>query len=185
MDGTITDSIKAFISVYSMIYSYYPDYTPINPDTINTWDFSECKLLHKYKDHSVEEIFGMKEFFDRLELFPNAYEVLKEISKRYELWVVSIGTYDNLHWKAKYIKEKLPFIKNCLLINNGEVKMDKSILSPPFAPVDSIFMDDVYSNLLSAGVYKKYCYGKVYSYNQEWTGNRLYNYIDVANQFLR
>jgi hypothetical protein len=181
----VTDSIKAFVSVYDMLYSHYPDYIPVNPDTINTWDFSECKLLHKYKDHSVEEIFGMKEFFDRLELFPNAYEVLKEISKRYELWMVSIGTDDNLFHKIQYVKHRLPFIKNKVYINNSEVKMDKCILSPPFAPSDSIFMDDVYSNLVSANVYHKYCYGKVYSYNQEWTGKRLYNYIDVANEFLR
>ena len=75
----MTDSIKAFVSVYEMLYSHYPDYTPVNPDTINTWDFSECTLLHKYKNHTVEEIFGMKEFFDRLELFQNAYEVLLQV----------------------------------------------------------------------------------------------------------
>lgn len=168
-----------------MLYSHYPDYTPVNPDTINTWDFSECKLLHKYKNHTVEEIFGMKEFFDCLELFPNAYEVLKEISQRYELWGASIGTYDNLHWKSKFIKCRLPFMKNCLLINNSEIKMDKCILSPPFAPSDSIFQDDVYNNLMSANVFHRYCFGKVYSYNEQWKGNRLYNYIDVANEFLR
>lgn len=127
----------------------------------------------------------MKELFDNLELFPNAYEVIKELSKKYELWLVTIGTDDNLFNKIPYIKYKLPFIKNKLYINNSNSKMNKCVLSPPFAPEDSIFMDDVYSNLISANVNHKYCFGKVYSYNKEWTGNRLYNYIDVANEFLR
>jgi len=185
-DGTIFDSPKAFCKVYNHLYKNYNDFIPANPDLLNSWDFHDiCPLLYKYKNHTVEEIFGMKELFDNLELFPNAYEVLKELSKKYELWLATIGTDDNLFNKIPYIKYKLPFIKNKLYINNSNSKMDKCILSPPFAPFNSIFIDDVYSNLISANVQYKYCFGKVYSFNEEWQGQRLYNYVDVANKFLR
>ncbi|MDD4779035.1 MAG: HAD hydrolase-like protein [Tissierellia bacterium] len=185
-DGTIFDSSKAFCTVYNFLYKNYDDFIPANSNLLNSWDFHDiCPLLYKYKNHSVEEIFGMKELFDNLELFPLAYEVLKELSKKYELWLVTIGNDDNLYNKIPYVKYKLPFIKNKLYINNATSKMDKSMLNTPFAPFNSIFIDDVYKNLISANVQHKYCFGKVYSFNEEWTGQRLYNYIDVANRFLK
>jgi 5'(3')-deoxyribonucleotidase len=125
----------------------------------------------------------MKEFFDNLELFPYVYEVTKELSKRYELYIVSIGTLSNLQYKSEYIRHRLPFIDNVVLIYNKECKMNKAIVN---CPEDSIFMDDVVSNLDSVNSRHKYIYGIEKPWNTE--GNqykRLYNFIDVANEFLK
>jgi 5'(3')-deoxyribonucleotidase len=140
-------------------------------------------LLYTTNKYTVEDLYGMKEFFDNLELFPYAYEITKELAKRYELYIVSIGSLSNLQYKAEYIKHKLPFINNVVLIYNRECKMNKAIVS---CPEDSIFMDDVVSNLDSVNSRKKIIYGAEKPWNTE--GNqykRLYNWIDVANEFLK
>jgi 5'(3')-deoxyribonucleotidase len=86
-------------------------------------------LLYTTNKYTVEDLYGMKEFFDNLELFPYAYEITKELAKRYELYIVSIGSLSNLQYKAEYIKHKLPFINNVVLIYNRECKMNKAIVS--------------------------------------------------------
>lgn len=124
----------------------------------------------------------MKEFFDNLELFPLAYEVTKELSKKYELYLVSIGTMSNLQYKSEYIRHKLPFIDNVVLIYNKECNTNKAIVN---CPEDSIFMDDVLSNLLSVNSRYKYIYGDEKPWNaQESNCRRLYNFHEVALEFL-
>jgi 5'(3')-deoxyribonucleotidase len=125
----------------------------------------------------------MKEFFDNLEFFPYAYEITKELVNRYELYLVSIGTMSNLQYKAEFIKHRLPFIENVVLIHNKGSKMCKGIVN---TPEDSIFIDDVTSNLDSVSSRKKIIYGAEKPWNTQ--GNqykRLYDWIDVANEFLR
>jgi 5'(3')-deoxyribonucleotidase len=179
-DDTIFQSSKAIAQLYSRIYNVpLPDYQN-NTD----WNYNRiCPLLKERNEYTVEDLYGMKEFFDHLELFPYAYEITKELTKKYELYLVSIGTMSNLQYKAEYIRHRLSFIDNVVLIYNKECKMSKAIVD---CPEDSIFIDDVVSNLESVKSRHKFIYGEPKQWNTE--GNqykRLYNWIDVANQFLR
>lgn len=179
-DDCIVNSSKSIVQLYSKIFN-----VPIPNYEKNTeWNYSKiCPLLHTTNKYTVEDLFGMKEFFDNLELFPYAYEITKELVKKYELYIVSIGTLSNLQYKAEYIRHKLPFVNNVVLIYNKECKMNKAIVN---CPKDSIFLDDVTSNLDSVNSRYKFIYGEPKPWNTQ--GNqykRLYNWIDVANEFLK
>jgi len=179
-DDTLVQSSKSICELYSRIFNVpVPDY-----ENNTEWNYSKiCSLLHTTNRYTVEDLFGMKEFFDQLEFFPHAYEVMKELVKKYEVYIVSIGTLSNLQYKAEFIKHKLPFIENVVLIHNKGSKMCKKIVN---TPEDSIFIDDVISNLDSVSSKYKYIYGDCKPWNTQHNNyKRLYNWIDVANKFLK
>lgn len=185
-DDTLVQSSRRFCELYSDIYNDDLDFIKPNYRINDLWNFGEqCPLLKKYNEYNVEDLFGMKEFFRGLEMQPNAYNVVRELNKKYELCIVSIGTMSNLQHKAEYIKNNLSFIDDVVLLYNKGSQMDKSIVN---CPEDSIFMDDVLENLLSVRSGHKYVYGvekpwNVYSANCGY--KRLMNYEDVANEFLK
>lgn len=111
---------------------------------------------------------------------PNAKEVIEELVNKYEIYIVTIGTINNLVFKARWIERNLPFIKNLILIRNDGVQMNKSIINMQ----DGIFIDDVETNLKSTNASVKYCFGKIYEWNKEWNGNRLLNWNEIKNTLL-
>jgi len=182
-DDTLVQSSKRFCELYSEIYSDDLDFIKPNYRLNDKWGFEiECPLLKKRNKYTVEDLFGMKEFFKGLELQHDAYDVVRELNKKYDLCLVSIGTMNNLQHKAKYIGDKLSFIDNVVLIYNKGSEMNKSIVN---CPEDSIFMDDVFKNLLSVRSVHNYVYGVEKPWNVESSYKRLLNYEAVANEFLR
>jgi 5'(3')-deoxyribonucleotidase len=178
-DDTLVQSSKRFCELYSLVYNVPK---PNHEENID-YNYSKICPLLKTNKYNVEDLYSMKEFFDNLELFPYAYEITKELTKRYEVYIVSIGTMSNLQFKSEYIRHRLPFIDNVVLIYNKQCKMNKSIVN---TPEDSIFIDDVTSNLDSISSRQKFVYGVPKPWNTE--GNqykRLYNWIDVTNEFLK
>lgn len=147
---------------------------------VNRYDLKDqCHLV----DHQ-ENIFSSEEFFKNLEFMPEAKEVLEKLSNKYELIICTIGTLDNLSYKAQWIKNNLPFIKNVMLLSSAVgasgIKMDKSIANMK----DSIFIDDHVDNLLSSNAELKICFGKKYLWNENWVGERCYNWSEVENLLL-
>lgn len=183
-DDTLVNSSKRFYELYRQIYEYDPYFKSAKYEDNLEWNYSTiCPLLALYNEYTVEDLFGMKEFFDGLELFQNAYEVTKELTKRYELYVVTIGSINNIIYKLEYIRNTLPFIENIIPIYNKNCTMNKSIIN---CPEDSIFLDDVTTNLDSVNSRHKFIYGVPKPWNTEGNQyNRLCNYVDVANKFLR
>jgi 5'(3')-deoxyribonucleotidase len=114
---------------------------------------------------------------------PNAKEVLKELNNKYNIIICSIGTNMNLSRKAKWINQYLPFIKNCILINNGNSLMDKSIVNMK----DGILIDDVGSNLISSNAKYKICFGKIFPWNAELPQDyiRIADWKDIENYLLK
>lgn len=141
-DSTIANSVVAFCKTYNEIYGQAIGFKPANPDKVNTWDFSDECPLEKDPIH----IFGIGYFFIKLEFMPDALEVITKLSKKYDITVCSIGTYDNLHFKSEWLGQYLPFV-SAILIKNQGVKMDKSIVK---MGKGAIFIDDHIDNLNSS-----------------------------------
>lgn len=179
-DLTIVNSIKAYCDTYNFIYSKYPNFIPANPDAITSYNFKcICPLLQTEKDRY--KIWESKIFFYYIEFInENTYDVLKKLSKKYQLIITSIGTPKNISLKAKWLENKLPFIKDYILITNKDCKMDKSIVQMQ----DSIFLDDIPSNLESSNAKIKVLFGKIYPWNKGWQGEHCLTWKDVEEKFL-
>jgi len=182
-DNTLVQTTSAFCSVYSQIYKNHPDYKTPNYKAVNKWDFGdELPLLKGVKE--VEEIFGMKELFNNLELINhNTYDILKELSNKYEIILISIGSFSNIKHKTIWVDNNLPFITEAMFLVNKNCKMDKSLLNA--IGEGNIFIDDVESNLNSVTtVERKICFGDIKSWNENWQGERTFNWTDIANKLL-
>jgi len=182
IDNPITSSTEAFCSVYSQIYKDHPDYIHPIWQNVNKWDFAdELPLLKGVKE--VEEIFGKRDFFNNLKFINhNTYEVLKQLNKKYEIILVSIGSFNNISYKSQWVKNNLPFITESIFLVNHGSKMTKSLVN--MSGKGNVFLEDVESNLNSVIVERPICFGSIKSWNENWQSEKAFNWTDVANKLL-
>lgn len=179
-DCTIADSVKTYCNVYNLLYKEQDGFVKANDSKVNRYDLKDqCNLVGHQED-----IFSSEEFFKHLEFMPYAKEVIERLGSKYELAICSIGTLDNISFKAKWIRENLSFINNAILISNvveaQGIKTDKSIVNMK----GSIFIDDHSENLLSSDAELKICFGKEYDWNKNWTGQRCFDWKEVEKLLL-
>jgi len=176
-DNSIVDSIKQYCKVYNTIYRYYPSYKPADYTKVTQYNMKDqCPLVY-----DLLEIFQHELFFRDLEFInENTYEVLEKLGRKYQLIVVSVGTPLNLALKSIWLSEKLPFIKDYVLLFNDGCKMDKSVCNME----DGIFLDDVESNLKSSNAKDKVLFGKRFEWNKGWDGNWCLDWSQVEERYL-
>lgn len=179
-DSTIADSIKAYCSVYNSTYNHLEGYREADYNKVNRYDLKdECHLV----EHQ-ENIFSNKALFEHLEFMPDAKEVILKLVKKYQVIICSLGTLENLTWKAQWIKNNMPFVKDIVLISSAVspsgIKTDKSVVNMK----DSIFIDDHAENLVTSNAEIKICFGKQYEWNKNWTGERCFTWREVEELLL-
>ena len=179
MDSTITNSVKSFCDTYNKIYQYYPDFKLADPNKLQRYDLKDiCPLVCNPLD-----IFDHDLFFKHLEFInDNTYEVLEKLNRKYQLIIVTIGTPINLSKKSIWLSERLPFIKDYILLFDDGCKMDKSIVE--MSGVGNIFMDDVDSNLISSNCENKVLFGKRFEWNIGWDGGWCLDWSEVEERYL-
>lgn len=110
----------------------------------------------------------------------NAYEVLSYlIHKGYEIYIVSMGTTQNLVGKSIWLKENLPNAN--FIACNFDTYKDKSHIDMS----DGILIDDEERYLNNCNAQTKICFGDKYEWNKEWQGVRCYNWYDIKRYFER
>lgn len=174
-DNTIVDSVKQIVSLYNDDHHYYRNFIPVKSWDVDTWDFREL-YLEPYTE--ICKYFTQSRFFRGLEWMDNAENVLRELSKDYQIIVVSIGVYENLVGKAMWLMKNMSYAKfRPILVDVHTTKkcVDMS---------DGYLIDDRYEDLISSNAYKNICFGDVCSWNNKWTGTRCFNWYDVK-RFLR
>ena len=177
-DLTITDSIAAYVAAYNEIYLGHKDFVPADHTLVNTYDLKDQCPLVKITEEKLR-IFESLEFWYSLEFMTHAYEVLQRLcnNDKFKVIICSIGTKINISRKAKWIEKHLPFVKNCIFINNGNSSMDKSIIDMS----GGLIVDDVAENLKTSNARWKICYGKEYDWNKDLPKDsiRIENWLDV------
>ena len=175
-DSTITNTHKSFCEYYNKFYNHLDGYKYADHNKCNQWGYGdECPLAV----NDLDFIFGQWFLFAKLDLFPNAYEILEKLSERYEIIIVSIGTYRNIALKSEWVEECLPFIHESIFLCKGNgVIMDKSTVNME----SGIFIDDVQSNLDSTNADRKILFGRRFVWNEEWNGEHYmcWNEIEKA-----
>lgn len=171
-DITIVDSVKVICKLYNQDYCNDPSFNIAIPENLYQWNMKdECPLCNNLIDY-----FDSSRFFDILEFQPNAYEVLEELNKKYNLIIVTSGTLQNLHLKSKWIEENIPFINDVILIKSK----DKSLINMK----NSIFIDDLASNLETSNAEMRIVFGKIKGWNEDWKGMRCENWLEIKEVLL-
>jgi len=175
-DGTIISSISTYCKTYNHLFRNELNFKEANPKLVKQYNMKdECPLVD-----SPLYIFNQPYFFKHIEFMPDAEEVIKQLCKKYLTIICSIGTYENIALKSKFIQENMFYINDAVLIINQGCEMNKQIVNMG----NSIFLDDVESNLYSTNAKTKILFGETYDWNKNWTGNRCLNWLEVANRLL-
>jgi len=108
----------------------------------------------------------------------NAKKVLETLSEKYEICVVSLGTYSNLKLKEKWLYEKLPFlhlIGCCTDEVSNKSHIDMS---------DGFLIDDNIDMLRTSNAKYNIAFGKVLSWNEDWAGIRCLDWREVKKLLM-
>lgn len=177
-DSTLFNSVKSFCQSYNELYKNHPDFKPADYTKNNKWNFEiECPLIH-----NPLHIFSHSIFFEKLEFMPNAEEIVKKLCEKYQVIICSLGCYTNISLKALYIKKKMPYIEDAILLTNQGIKMDKGIVNMNYS--NAIFLDDVESNLRSSNCPRTILYGSRFEWNNEWQGEWCRDWDEVGEKLL-
>jgi 5'(3')-deoxyribonucleotidase len=155
-DETIVNTMQAFCSVYNEKYTNHKDFVLADYTKVYKYNFADqCPLLEDVQ--AIHDIFDSQNFFDALTLKDGCLEVLHKHKYDFNYQIVTIGTPKNLSHKVLWIEKNLPFIKDVILISNGNNKMDKSIINMFNSTIPNIFLDDHQDNLISSNANIKFC----------------------------
>jgi len=175
-DNTIINSTKAYSDVYYQLYKNHPDFVEADWTKCNNYNLSDIAPLKS----KPSNIFNSKLFFELVEPFENAVDILEILSQEFDIYICTIGNKQNIQNKLTYLEKTFPFIENILPIINLDCTMDKSMIQME----NAIFVDDVYSNLITSNAPIKICYGEIKSWNEKWNGRRCSDMLDMYNQLI-
>jgi 5'(3')-deoxyribonucleotidase len=179
-DLTIVDSLQAVCDVYNLKYSYHPNFNTAYWYNCDRYDLKDiCPL-----ETDIHSLFSDKSFFENLQFInPNTKEVIEKLCDKYNVSICSIGVPLNIHYKALWIAENLPCLKNSIFIMTNpsqDIVMDKSSINM----ANGIIVDDVASNLDTSNAELKICFGDIFNWNENWKGERCFNWTDVYNGLM-
>ncbi|TZF83289.1 5'(3')-deoxyribonucleotidase [Pedobacter sp. BS3] len=121
MDEVIADVINKFLRLYNRDYN-----VPLDIKLVPGKEFYE--ILPEEINQKYYEYIHEKGFFRDLELFPDAYDVIKALHDKYEVYIVSAAMEfrNSLEDKFDWLAEHLPFIdwKHIVFCGNKIVDAD-------------------------------------------------------------
>jgi 5'(3')-deoxyribonucleotidase len=184
-DSTIVNSDKAICKIYNEQYKDDPLFTPAKWQEHRNWSYKyTCPLIHHYHDNPVQVIqdyYGSKDFFDSLEFYDNAKEVITELKKDYKIIICTSAFPKNASRKVLWIEEHLPEVDEIIiLIDKSGLGYGKSRV--PMMEKDAIFIDDHPKNLKSTNASQKYLFKfKETDYNHDWDGQVVDSWTKIKH----
>lgn len=165
-DGTIANTNRAMIKSMNVYIKDVSQKVPENK-VAYCWSFED--IFPETHLRYVDILFNSKQLFDNMTLFPNVYNVLKDLhEKGVQIFICSIGSYKNIKLKLDYLHEKLPFVNVVPIVLNNIV-MNKAIIDME----NSVFIDDNTDCLNSSNADVKILYrdnGFITEKNKIWNG---------------
>lgn len=171
-DETIAESILAITEIMNKKNGTY-----IRPQQVKSWDFLD--VYPSLNKHELEQMFESEEFFSILKCKPYAKEVLSELSKEYEIELVTVASDKAIGLKRKFIEENFPFIRNIYQIKFGE---SKSLVDMS----GGIFFDDVTKNLYDSNALEKVMIvnNPGSEWNVGWSGEKINSWTEAYKFFV-
>lgn len=170
LDGVTINTVKVITELYDEDFCYYSDYKKIPWEQVRTWNFLELKAA---TPEYINTYFNQKRFFDKVEMFPHAKEVIDKLSDKYNITFVSHGFSPNLRLKEEWVKEHFPyadFIGVNLKFHKDKSNVDMS---------NCIFIDDNSNNLKTSNASMKICFGELYDWNDNFIVDKINNFVAI------
>lgn len=187
-DSTIVNSDKAICSIYNDTYKDYDGFEPADWRKHRNWAYKHiCPLIHEHEEYPVQVVkdyFGSQEFFDRLEFYEDAKEVIGHLTQKYKVIICTSAFPMNASRKVLWIEEHLPMVDEIIILidksGNGYGKSRVAMMEE-----DAIFIDDHPKNLYSTKAAQKYLYKfKETDYNGDWDGPVVSSWKEVESLLL-
>lgn len=159
-DETIVNTNEAVLQLYrEMTGDYSTDLS-----LIHSWWYDSVVPL--WNRQQQDDMFRNPRLFELMTPKENAIEILQKLTNEgRKITICTVHQPEGIPYKAKWIKEHLPFIHNTIYIDSGG-KMDKSLIT------GDLILDDNLNNLESSRCRHKLCFGTT-GYNKEWIGHRV------------
>ncbi len=110
----------------------------------------------------------------------NAFEVIKVLSKKYKIVIVSMGNYSNIALKQLWIDNNIKEYVSEFIGLDFDLHSEKSSINM----IGNIFVDDNAEYLYSSNASRKICFGDVFSWNADWKNERCFNWYEVLNRLM-
>lgn len=177
-DSTIANSQKAICDLYNKLYCKHPDFIPAIWQDVKLWNMSDqCPLLYA-EGKNVLSLFSMQEFFDLVEFYPDAVDVIDNwFKKGHDISICTAGSPKNISLKMLHLDDNFHYANIIPVTMRGSNGIGKSIVNMDKA----IFVDDHLQNLLESNATKKILYQdinfpKIQHWNKEIDTNMIENY---------
>ncbi|MBN2794122.1 MAG: HAD hydrolase-like protein [Clostridia bacterium] len=187
-DSTIVNSDKAICRIYNETYKDDPEFVKAEWRKHRNWSYKYvCPLIHKYNDnpvHVIQEYYGSEIFFEYLEFYEGAKEVISELKEHYKLIICTSAFPKNASRKVLWIEEHLPEVDEIIiLIDKSGYGYGKERVA--MMEDHSIFIDDHPKNLKSTKASKKYLFKfKETDYNGDWSGEIVDSWQKIKEVLL-
>ena len=171
LDNTITDTSKAMFDCCEASAIGVNGY--VYEEKRVTWDMKT--LLPHLTRNDIESMFCTEEFFNHLELLPNAHKIITDLKKLgHTIEIVSCHRVEGMDYKRAWIEKNIPMIDKITLvpIEHGHVVFDKSNV------IGDVIIDDRLDALASSTAKHKIIFG-YYDWNSEGIGMRAFNWRGV------
>ena len=187
-DSTIVNSDKAICEIYNETYKDDAEFVPAEWMKHQNWAYTHiCPLIHKHEENPVQVVkdyFGSQAFFDHLEFYDDAKEIISKLTEKYKVIICTSAFPMNASRKVLWIEEHLPEVDEIIiLINKSGNGYGKSRVA--MMEEDAIFIDDHPKNLYSTKASQKYLFKfKETDYNSDWDGPVVSSWKEVESLLL-
>lgn len=182
-DNTIWNSTKAFVDVHKIFngksYLFGDEQEPMW-EKVRRYDFTD--QIPKLTSQLKHAIFDSVLFYDKLEYYDNAKEIIEEICRKTEVHVISMSSYKSATLKGEKLQKDLPLVKfQPIIFPNYR---DKSHIDMR----GGIFLDDVSKNLHTSSADRNICFkyrGLTQDINEDWQGEVLTAWDENTYKYLK
>lgn len=187
-DSTLVMSDKAFARIYNETFKDHPEFVEAKWYEHKDWDYSHiCPLLQTCCEdprETLRDYYSSKEFFDYLEFFPDAKEVVEKLLEQYNIIICTSAVPKNAARKVLWIEEHLPNVDEILILINKSGQGHGKSRVPMMEP-DAIFIDDHPINLKSTKASSKYLFrSHETEYSLDWDGPVFTNWLAIETTLL-
>lgn len=180
-DGVAVDHLTPLVQLYNEDCEDKPGYKKVEVKDINTWEMAELNCIDRA---DRLKYFEDDRFFDRLRFNEGFKAAVCRLNSqgKYEFILATMGTPENIRKKVEWFKKNIKDtgVNFRIIALDSRKNADKSSIDMSGA----IFIDDKGSNLETSNAAKKIVFGPKKSWNDEFRGIRLTDWMDIEEYLI-
>lgn len=156
-DNVIVNSDKVIFNMYDKYYGHLDNQFHTTSRS-NNWDYSaDLPKVHennKNPQSIIISFYKSDEFFNKLTITKEDKEFLKALNDKFQIFICSNGTQENISKKLEWCNGNIPFIENVIGLQLDPFKFGKETINMS----NGILVDDKKKNLATSNASVKIHY---------------------------